>query len=491
MKKKFVLHTILYTAAPKLPSIASFFILPVVTPYLTLKDYGKYGLIIACYSLFLLSVTLGQRVILQNSFFEYERKYNLVWRRSYGIMIIGSLLGSLLLAIIFFFLLNKTIDKEYLLITGMCAIALICSPIETLAQVYYILKERPYAITLRAIIMSIINIIILVIAIKYLSLGYIGLVIGFASGSFFSLLFYLYPICIRQHIYPLLFFKKKRMYKYLKIGLPLLPHYLSLSIFNTSDRILLGFFKVNVSSIGLYSQGYGIGSNAMIFNNGIFSAISRTMQISFRNKTQEDKKKLRVIFISLMAGIGIIFFNTSLWMKEIYTFLFRKPELQIGYPVAILVLMANIFFPLYNFGVYSLFITNKTKIIAKITMIAATMNLVLNLIFIPLFNIWAALVTTFFSFLFLSITVLFIKEVQKQLAWLFPKLSYVYIVSILYGVGITVLVWYLKDMYWGLKLIVSMASFLFTGFGFFYRKIFFQHIIVLFLYLSKKFKGIS
>ena len=107
MKKKFFIDTLLYTAAPKLPSMVSFLILPVITPYLSLNDYGKFGMIIACYSLFQLAVTLGQKVILQNSFFEYPNKYNLVWSRSYGIMIIGSILGSLCMAIAFFFLLNK------------------------------------------------------------------------------------------------------------------------------------------------------------------------------------------------------------------------------------------------------------------------------------------------------------------------------------------------------------------------------------------------
>jgi len=491
MKKKFFIDTLLYTAAPKLPSMVSFLILPVITPYLSLNDYGKFGMIIACYSLFQLAVTLGQKVILQNSFFEYPNKYNLVWSRSYGIMIIGSILGSLCMAIAFFFLLNKTINTEYLVVTGICAVSLICSPIEAFAQIYYIMRERPYAIILRAIIMSLFNIIILLVTIKYFKLGYIGLVMGFASASFFSLLFYFYPICIKQNIYPLFFFKKKHFYKYLKIGLPLLPHYLSLAIFNTSDRILLGFFKVNISAIGLYSQGYGIGSNAMVFNNGVFSAIGKTLQVSFRNKTQEDKKRIRIIFTFLITGIGILFFNGAIWMKEIYTFLFRKPELQTGYPVAILVLMANIFFPLFNFGVYSLFIISKTKLVAKITMIAAIINVVLNLVFIPFFNIWASLVSTFVSFLFLSVIVLFIKEVKKQLAWVFPRLNQVYTLSIIYGLSLTFLVWFLKDSYWYFKLMISIISVLLAGVGFYYRKNIFAKRHIVMRTLNEKIKNIS
>ena len=490
MKKKFFLHTVLYTAAPKLPSIAGFFVLPFITPYLSLKDYGNFGLVIACYSLFLLSTNLGQNVVLQNSFFEYKNKFNLVWKRSYGVMLAGSTLGSILLALVLFFLLGKTINKEYLIVTGICVIALICSPIETIAQVYYILRERPYTIALRALIMSLLNILILLLTVKYLRLGYIGLVVGFASSSFFSLLFYIYPICIKQHIYPIFFFKKKHVNEYLKVGLPLLPHYLSLSIFNTSDRLLLGFYKINVARIGLYSQGYGIGANGMVFINGVFSAIAKTLQVSFREKTKENKLRLRIIFISLMVGIGIFFFNIALWMKEIYTFLFRKPELQIGYPVAILVLMAHIFFPLYTFAVYSLFISKQTKLVARITLTAAIINLVLNLIFIPIFNIWAALLTTSFSFMFLSIIVLFLKEVKIQLAWVFPKLNQIYTLYIIYGISITLLVWFLKDSYWYFKLMISVTSVLIAVISFYYRKNIFakRHLVI--RTLNEKIKNI-
>jgi hypothetical protein len=52
-------------------------------------------------------------------------------------------------------------------------------------------------------------------------------------------------------------------------------------------------------------------------------------------------------------------------------------------------------------------------------------------------------------------------------------------------------VWYLKDVYWGFKLMASIATLLLTGFALYYRKIFFQHLILMSAYLSKKFKDIS
>jgi O-antigen/teichoic acid export membrane protein len=223
----------------------------------------------------------------------------------------------------------------------------------------------------------------------------------------------------------------------------------------------------------------------------VFSAIGKTLQVSFRNKTKEDKKKLQTLFVFLIAGIGILFFNGGLWMKEIYTFLFRRPELQTGYPVAILVLMANIFFPLYSFGVYSLFIASKTKVVAKITMIAAGVNVVLNMLLIPFFSIWATLVSTFISFIFLSVVVLCIKEVQNQLSWLFGRLNQAYIFSILYGIAMTILVWFFKDMDWSVKLIVSGTTILFAGFGYYYRRKIFSARYSVINLVNDKFKNIQ
>lgn len=458
MRKKFFLHALLYTVAPKLPAAVGFLILPFTSPYLTLKDYGKFGLVIACYSLFLLSVTLGQRVVLQNSFFEYSKKFILVWRRSYGIMMLGSILGSVVLAIVLYVLLNEGLTKEFYVVTGLCTLALIISPIESLAQVYYTLTERPFAIALRSLIMSVLNIIILIVTIVYLHLGFIGLVLGFTSSTIFSLVFYLYPVCIKLRIFPLFKFREKHFREYLKIGLPLVPHFLSLAIFNTSDRMLLGFYKVNVSSIGVYSQGYGLGSNAMVLINGIFSALSRTLQLAFRNKTNNDRLRLRSIFTLLLSGLGLLFFNISLWMKEIYMVMFRKEELQTGYPVAIIVLMAHIFFPLYSFGVYSLFITKNTKIVAKITFISAIINVVLNVILIPFYGIWASLLTTSVSFIFLSVVILFIKEVKEHLTWLFKNVNIVYAFFIVYGISLTAFAWILKDTNWQIKILVTFIN---------------------------------
>lgn len=462
MKKKLLVHTLLYTILPKLPTLASFFILPFITPYLTLNDFGKYGLIMAYYAAFTMFVTLGQNVVLQNAFFEYGKNYNLVWNRSYGIMSIGSIMMSIILAVIFFFLLGQSFNAEFIIVTIMFSLALICSPIDTIAQVFYVMKEKPLPLAIRSILMGILNAIIVLVSIKYFSLGYLGWIIGIAANGLFSLLFYIYPICIKNNIYPSFQFKTKHLKEYLRVGLPLLPHNLAVYIFNTSDRLLLSFFKVNVREIGIYSQGYNLGSNGMILINGLFSALGRTLQEAFRNKTELDRQNLRKLLIVIVFGTTIIFFNCALWMKEIFIFLFRKPELQTGYSVAILIIMGYIYFPLYDFAMYPLFIKKKTHLVAKLSICAAIVNLLGNIVFIPIYGFWAALYSSYVSFIVFGLSGLFFIDIKEDLSWLFRKITQVYIVFVLNGILFTILVWYLKDISWTYKIGISIFSSVFT-----------------------------
>lgn len=462
MKKKLILNTLLYTILPKLPTLASFFILPFITPYLTLGDYGRFGLVTACYSAFSLFVVLGQNIVLQNSFFEYHKHYNLVWSRVYGVMTASSVGIAFLLAILFYFFLGRTFSSEFFIVSALFGIALICSPIDTIAQVFYILNEKPLPLVIRSILMGTINALVVFISIRYLKLGYLGWVIGIACNGLFSLLFYLYPICFKKKIYPHFCIKKKHIIEYMKVGLPLLPHTLSIYIFNTSDRLLLSFFNISIKEIGLYSQSYSLGSNGMTLIDGLFSALSRTLQESFRNRTENNRQKLRKLFAMVVFGVGIILFNCALWMKEVFLFLFRKPELQIGYPVAMVIITGYIYFPLYDFAMYPLFIKKKTNLIARISISAALVNLVGNIIFIPIYGYWAALVSTYVSFIFFALSALLFRDTRSDLNWMFPRSILTYSLSVVCILLITIIVWFFKDVYWPYKVVATFFSFLTT-----------------------------
>jgi len=118
--------------------------------------------------------------------------------------------------------------------------------------------------------------------------------------------------------------------------------------------------------------------------------------------------KRTMIFIPLL--ISVILFAGSLWTKEVFLFLFRKPELREAYPITIVVLSSYMFWSIYTFFTYPLSIQSKTFSISLISLTAAAVNIIGNLILIPRFGIWAALGVTYFSYMIFGFAGLLNKE---------------------------------------------------------------------------------
>lgn len=398
-KRKIFIHSVIYTILPKVSIISSLLVLPLISPYLTLEDYGIYGVLMSYVGVFQMLIGLGQVVLLQNSFFSYKNKYKLIWRRSFAIMILAGILSSVLLALLLNFTLADKLGNNLFIVIVLMSIYLILTPLDSIVINYFTLQENPIPY---AIVMGVIGFIATFITystIKYLTMGYMGWVIALSITVILTNIFFFRKIYFIERIYPEFRFNKRFFYKSLKIGLPLTPHQLSLYILSVSDRLLLEFYKVPIKQIGFYSQGYTIGGMGNIVVNGVFQAFSKKIHEGMRSDDINQINFIRKIVIFLPVFISSIFFIGSFWSQEIFRMLFNNKELQNSYPVTIVVLSSYMFLSLYSIFSYPLSIQNRTFSISKITMIAAVVNIVGNLIFIPKFGIWASLGVTYFSYL--------------------------------------------------------------------------------------------
>ena len=397
--RKLLLDTLVYMILPKLSLIASFLILPWTSPFLTLNDYGIYGLLISYISVFQVMIGLGQVIILQNSFFTLGNNYKLVWRRSYGLMVLVSLICCILFTCVLRFSMSDRLGDNFPLIILLVCIYFILSPFESILINFYSLKERSFPYALGMGIVGIITTVITILTIRYLKMGYMGWVFSLASTVILTHVYFFKSIYLKEKIYPKLWFKKRFLYRTLKIGLPLSPHQLSLYILGVSDRLLLEYYKIPISQLGSYSQGYSIGSHGITVVNGIFQAFTKKIQDGFRGNTDDHKLFIRKTIFLIPIVISIILFNCSIWAKEIFICLFKTPELQKSYPISIVVLSSYMYWSLYSFFTYPLSIGNKSFSISKITILAASINIIGNIIFIPFYGYWASLGVTYFSYI--------------------------------------------------------------------------------------------
>jgi len=401
---------LIYTILPKFSLLGSILILPFISPYLTLSDYGTYGIILGYLMVFQMFTVLGQNVVLQNSFFEYKHHYFRVWQRSLGIMVLSGFLTSGIFALLIYFTLIKTIGHPWFWVILSSSLFLIFSPVEQVVTIYYTLKQKPIPLSVGALVAGILTTLTALITIKYFKIGYLGWIIALPMTNLVNFLFFFRRLVILEKIYPRLWIKKSFFIRAIRIGLPLTPHQISLYVISVSDRLLLSYFKIPLTQIGYYIQGYSMGSGGSILTTGIFSTFAKNIQESFRGKTDADRFFIRKALIFIPISIAACLFLAALWSKEIFSFLFKSKELAQSYPIAIIVFSGLMFNPIYSFFTYPLSINNQTFAISKITMMAAIFNILANIALIPYYGIWATACTTFISFLIMGMAGLLNRE---------------------------------------------------------------------------------
>jgi O-antigen/teichoic acid export membrane protein len=397
-KSKILRDSIFYTILPRISFLTYFLLLPIISPYLTLIDFGIYGIIMAYVGAIQMFTGLGQIVLLQNSFFSFGSKYKLIWKRSLALMIITGILASIFTSFfLYIFFRNQLGDNLYPVIISL-SVYFIFTPIESIILNYYTLNENAFPYAIKMGIIGVINSLLTLFTIKYLGLGYLGWVISLpVSATLMNILFFK-KIYIDEQLYPNFVLKKRFLKNAFNIGIPLIPHQLSLFILGVSDRLLLGFFNVPIRQIGFYSQGYSFGSQGLILVNGVFQAYSRKIQDGFRGNSIKNKIFIKKAIVLIPLCLSFIFFLCCIWIKQLFFFLFINHELRESYPIALVVLGSNMFWGINSFFTYPLAISNQTLAISKITMLAASFNLLGNIIFIPIYGIWASAFITFVSY---------------------------------------------------------------------------------------------
>lgn len=194
-------------------------------------------------------------------------------------------------------------------------------------------------------------------------------------------------------------FYNKRYWKYaLAFNLPLIPHYLSQTVLNQSDRVMIANM-VGKSEAAIYSVAYTISMMFTIVTN----AINNTF-IPYTYKAVRDKKikelKGSSNFLVLFVGLACII--AMAFGPEIIR-IFASPEYYAARWVVPPVAEALFFMFVYPLFCNIEFYFEKTKIIMFASGVAAVVNIGLNYIGIKMFGYVAAAYTTLICYILLSI----------------------------------------------------------------------------------------
>lgn len=194
------------------------------------------------------------------------------------------------------------------------------------------------------------------------------------------------------------FFSKKYWIYALKFNLPLLPHYLSMHILSSSDRIMISSM-VGDDKAGIYNLAHSVALIMTIFN----TAMLQTLEPWIYRKLKAGKA-MGIAKVAYPCFIGVASVNIVLilFAPEVIA-VFAPIEYQEAIWTIPGVALSVYFMFLYTFFATFEFYYEKTKYIAAATVGGAVLNIVLNYLFIMKFGYIAAGYTTLFSYMVFAV----------------------------------------------------------------------------------------
>ncbi len=378
----------------------SVLILPLYTAAMSPEDYGVVGMAATVTPLVATVLGFGLQSTIMRLHFKFEKSEE---RRSfYGTVVVFQLVGPLLISLalelagrgggldgMFVSLpfhphLELVLWQSYLL----------CFPNIGLAML--VVRERARAATLLSIVNSVIQVGLTVGFVIVLRRGAVGQleanVIAGASQAAISLGVASRFIAFR--------FSWPMLRRALAFGVPLVPHLLGNWALLASDRWILERF-VSATELGLYSLGYTVGSLAGMINGAVAKAIFPVVNRKLTEGGVEAAAVPRLGTMSLVA-IAVPGLGLALVAEEALQLL-TPPSYHGAAAVVPWVVVGFAFVNVYKLASQGTFFALKTVWVPILTVIAALVNVGLNLFFIPRFGYLAAAVTTAVSYALLAL----------------------------------------------------------------------------------------
>lgn len=406
--------SVIYTAASVVNAGIPFFLLPVLTRYLTPEEYGFVSTFMACNSIFLLLIGLEQSGFISVNFFTVSRTQ--VKTYFSNICLVSLLIFTALLIIVSLWpeFFSRIIQLRFKWIF----FSIIVSYFQSLSQLNLTLlqlESRPVIYGIFQISNSIVNYVVSIVLVISFGMNEDGRIIGVISAALMYGTASLFYLIHRKFIK--LDFNGGIIRSSIIFSLPLIPHSLAGWINNGLDKILINNL-VSVSENGLYSISYQIamvvGMVASSFNRAfapyIFKQLS-TMREGF-------DVKLRLIrytwiyygMLMCLAACLYIFSPFILGILVDDTFFGAGEYLSwiiVGF------LADGLYFGVVNY----LFFLRKTHYIAMITVTSSIIHFLISYLLLPTLGTIAAAYATAASYIISFVLTLLVTQIAYPLPW--------------------------------------------------------------------------
>lgn len=391
--KKFTNNTIILFIGKFITQFISLLLLPLYTHYLLADDYGFIDLVQTYLFLFVPILTLR----IDSAIFRF-----LIDNRNNNGYIKKNITNILFLAfccIIFsvggLLILNHFIKIKYFIYISANLILLMLSSV-LLPILRGLGKNKDFSVV--SIVTGITMLISNIVLITFYKVGAESILISSAIANFIGVGYIIYIVDLNKYC-NFIEVDKNIIMDILKYSLPMIPNSLSWWVVNVSDRTIISII-LGTGMNAIYSVSCKF-SNIL---NSALSIISMSWQESASLHINDEDKD---IYFSLMINkIFMIFACASLVIIAFLPFIFNVVigvEYFESYSYIPLLLYANSWNVMIGL-LGSIYIAlKKTKDIAVTTIFSALINLVINILMIRSFGLYAACFSTLIAYISMSI----------------------------------------------------------------------------------------
>ena len=193
-------------------------------------------------------------------------------------------------------------------------------------------------------------------------------------------------------------------------NIPLIPHYLSMSILNGADKIMIERM-CGASEAGVYTLAYSLSQIMKLFNQALTQTIEPWLYRQIRDKRIGEIGRVAYPSWVLIAGLNLLLIALAPEAVAVFAPDSYYEAIWIIPPVA----MSVYFIFLYSFFAVFEFYYLKTKLVAVATCAGALLNIILNYIFIRIYGYYAAGYTTLACYIVYALMhYLFMKKICRE-----------------------------------------------------------------------------
>ena len=383
---KIIKNSIIYTVVSFLQQGIGFFLLPLYTSYLTTNDYGIVAVVTSLSSFLSIFYLLSLNFTASRLYYKYQEDKEKIKVLFGSIFIFVSIISILITAIliVFYKYLILTvvhgIDFYPYLFLGLLVVTL--NPIYVIFQSTLQARQIGWQYGLNNFLFFLINILLTIAGIVIFKLQAKGVLL---ANVVTNLIFVIYTfIAFLPQIK--LKISKPLLKESLKYSLPLVPHSLSSWTSSMINRILLNNLS-STSEAGIFNIGYLVSHPVSMIATSVNQAYNPWFfeQIELGEKGKNQIIKLSTLIITIISFVSLVI---NLFSSEVLYFM-TTTNYHKAWMVIPILSTAGMFQSTYYIYAVTLLVEN-SKYVFIVTLCGALVNVILNLLLIPIYGFMGA-----------------------------------------------------------------------------------------------------